>query len=109
MTVLIATPNSFAAPHRDSPPSTAPPTRSRRSREHSRPMHAAPHLQQAHHTRALESTTSFFAAGRAGVVRAEAVPLHRGRRTTVWQTRVTEEAGRLLAVTIQTQMVLAPE
>jgi 1,4-dihydroxy-2-naphthoyl-CoA hydrolase len=57
-------------------------------------------------TTTLESKTNFFAAGRAGAVRAEAVPLHRGRRTMVWETRVTDESGRLLSLTIQTQMVL---
>jgi uncharacterized protein (TIGR00369 family) len=57
-------------------------------------------------TTTLESKTNFVAAGRAGVVRAEATPLHRGRRTMVWQTRVTDEGGRLLSLTIQTQMVL---
>ena len=40
-------------------------------------------------------------------VRAEATPLHRGKRTMVWQTRVTDAGGRLLSLTIQTQMVLA--
>jgi uncharacterized protein (TIGR00369 family) len=58
-------------------------------------------------TTTLESKTNFFAAGRAGVVRAESVPLHRGKRTMVWQTRVTDDTGRLLSQTIQTQMVLA--
>ena len=57
-------------------------------------------------TTTLESKTNFVAAGRAGVVRAESTPLHRGKRTMVWQTRVTDEAGRLLSLTIQTQMVL---
>ena len=57
-------------------------------------------------TATLESKTNFFAAGRAGVIRAEAVALHRGRRTHVWQTRVTDASGRLLSLTIQTQMVL---
>lgn len=57
-------------------------------------------------TTTLESKTNFFAAGRSGVVRAESIPLHRGRRTMVWQTRITDEAGRLLSLTIQTQMVL---
>jgi uncharacterized protein (TIGR00369 family) len=57
-------------------------------------------------TTTLESKTNFFAAGRAGTVRAEATPLHRGKRTMVWQTRITDEAGRLLSLTIQTQMVL---
>jgi uncharacterized protein (TIGR00369 family) len=58
-------------------------------------------------TTTLESKTNFFAAGREGVVRAESIPLHRGKRTMVWQTRVTDAAGRLLSLTIQTQMVLA--
>jgi uncharacterized protein (TIGR00369 family) len=57
-------------------------------------------------TTTLESKTNFLAAGRAGVVRAEATPLHRGKRTMVWQTRVTDESGRLLSLTTQTQMVL---
>ncbi len=57
-------------------------------------------------TTTLESKTNFFAAGRSGTVRAESTPLHRGKRTMVWQTRVTDESGRLLSLTIQTQMVL---
>ena len=58
-------------------------------------------------TTTLESKTNFFAAGRSVRVRAETTPLHRGKRTMVWQTRVTDEAGRLLSLTIQTQLVLA--
>ena len=57
-------------------------------------------------TTTIESKTNFFSAGRAGVVRAESTPLHKGRRTMVWQTRITDEGGRLLAQVIQTQMVL---
>ena len=57
-------------------------------------------------TTTLESKTNFFAPGRAGVVRAETTPLHRGKRTHVWQTRVTDASGRLLSLTTQTQMVL---
>ena len=57
-------------------------------------------------TTTIESKTNFFAAGRTGVVRAESTPLHKGKRTMVWQTRVTDEGGRLLAQVIQTQMVL---
>ncbi len=60
-------------------------------------------------TTTIESKTNFFAAGRSGTVRAESTPLHRGKRTMVWQTRVTDETGRLLSLTIQTQMVLGPE
>jgi uncharacterized protein (TIGR00369 family) len=57
-------------------------------------------------TTTLESKTNFFAAGRSGTVRAESTPLHRGKRTMVWQTRLTDASGRLLSLTIQTQMVL---
>jgi uncharacterized protein (TIGR00369 family) len=57
-------------------------------------------------TATLESKTNFLAAGHGGTVRAEATCLHRGRRTMVWQTRVTDADGRLLSLTIQTQMVL---
>src|SRR5713101_3556407 len=64
-------------------------------------------LPQGAGTTTLESKTNFFAAGREGIVRAEATPLHRGKRTQVWQTRVTDESGRLLSLTTQTQMVLA--
>ena len=57
-------------------------------------------------TATLESKTNFFAAARSGKVRAESTPLHKGKRTHVWQTRVTDAAGKLLSLTIQTQMVL---
>jgi uncharacterized protein (TIGR00369 family) len=57
-------------------------------------------------TATIESKTNFIAAATAGVVRAEATPLHRGRRTSVWQTRVTDASGKLLSLTLQTQAVL---
>jgi uncharacterized protein (TIGR00369 family) len=60
-------------------------------------------------TTTLESKTNFIAAGIGDVVRAEATPLHRGRTTQVWQTRVTDTTGRLISQTIQTQMVLPIE
>ena len=44
-------------------------------------------------TTTLESKTNFLAAARSGTVRAETTPLHRGKRTMVWQTRVTDEVG----------------
>lgn len=57
-------------------------------------------------TTTLESKTNFFAAVGSGTIRAEATPLHRGKQTMVWQTRITDESGRLLSMTTQTQMVL---
>ena len=57
-------------------------------------------------TTTLESKTNFLAAGRDGILRAEATPLHKGRTTMVWQTRVTDGTGRLISLTTQTQIVL---
>jgi 1,4-dihydroxy-2-naphthoyl-CoA hydrolase len=63
-------------------------------------------LPPAAATTTLESKTNFFAAGKGGVIRGESLPLHKGRRTSVWQTRVTDEKERLLSLTIQTQLVV---
>jgi len=63
-------------------------------------------LAPGQNTATIESKTNFFAAAFKGVVRAEATPLHKGKRTHVWQTRVTDEAGKLLSLTIQTQVIL---
>jgi uncharacterized protein (TIGR00369 family) len=58
-------------------------------------------------TTTIESKTNFIAAAPAGTrVTGEATPLHRGRRTMVWQTRITTAEGRLVAVVTQTQLVL---
>jgi 1,4-dihydroxy-2-naphthoyl-CoA hydrolase len=60
-------------------------------------------------TTTIESKTNFFAAVPAGdTVRAECTPLHRGRTTMVWQTRIIRGDGRLAAVVIQTQLIIAP-
>jgi len=37
---------------------------------------------------------------------ATATPLHRGRRTQVWQTRLETEEGKLVALVTQTQLIL---
>ena len=58
-------------------------------------------------TTTLESKTNFIGSAREGTtVIATATPIHRGRRTQVWQTRLETEDGKLVAVVIQTQMVL---
>jgi 1,4-dihydroxy-2-naphthoyl-CoA hydrolase len=60
-------------------------------------------------TTTLESKTNFLAAVPEGTaVFGECVALHRGKRTMVWQTRVTRENGGIVAVVTQTQMVLEP-
>jgi uncharacterized protein (TIGR00369 family) len=58
-------------------------------------------------TTTLESKTNFFAATRVGeTLRGETLPLHRGRRTMVWRTTLTGDAGRVAAVVTQTQIVI---
>jgi uncharacterized protein (TIGR00369 family) len=63
-------------------------------------------LQEGQRTATLESKTNFIAGCRSGYVRAEARPIHKGKRTHVWETRITDEAGKLVSVTTQTQMIL---
>ena len=58
-------------------------------------------------TTTLESKTNFISGAKEGTaVIAMATPVHRGRRTQVWQTRLETEQGRLVAVVTQTQLVL---
>ncbi|HYF58413.1 MAG TPA: PaaI family thioesterase [Burkholderiaceae bacterium] len=58
-------------------------------------------------TTTTDSSTKFIAAARSGsTVRGESVALHRGRTTMVWQTTITNEAGKLCAVVTQTQLVM---
>jgi uncharacterized protein (TIGR00369 family) len=64
-------------------------------------------LREGQGTTTIESKTNFFAATTVGKrLIAEATPLHRGRRTQVWETRISNEQGRLVAKVTQTQMVL---
>ena len=58
-------------------------------------------------TATIESKTNFFAGIPEGdVARAECTPLHRGRTTTVWQTRITRGDGKLAAIVTQTQLMM---
>ena len=58
-------------------------------------------------TTTIESKTNFVGAAAAGsTIKATATPVHRGRRTQVWATRIETTEGRLVAVVTQTQMVL---
>ena len=60
-------------------------------------------------TTTVESKTNFLTPAPAGTrVLGECLALHRGRRTMVWQTRVSSEDGRLIAVVTQTQLVFEP-
>jgi uncharacterized protein (TIGR00369 family) len=67
-------------------------------------------LQPGFGTTTIESKTNFFAPAVAGTkVTGECLALHRGKRTMAWQTRITNQEGRLIAVVTQTQMVLEPK
>ena len=56
----------------------------------------------------LECKVNFFAAIPVGdTAHGECIPLHRGRTTHVWQSRITRGDGRLAAVAIHTQLVIA--
>ncbi|MBP7701517.1 MAG: PaaI family thioesterase [Phenylobacterium sp.] len=58
-------------------------------------------------TTTLESKTNFLGAAKVGAtVTGEAIPLHIGRRSSVWQTRITSSEGKLLALVLQTQMTV---
>ena len=64
-------------------------------------------LKDGQSTTTIESKTNFFAAIAIGdVAKAECTPLHRGRSTMVWQTRITRGDGKLCALVTQTQLVL---
>jgi 1,4-dihydroxy-2-naphthoyl-CoA hydrolase len=64
-------------------------------------------LKDGETTTTIESKTNFFAAVPLGdTARAECTPLHKGRTTMVWQTRITRADGRLCGLATQTQMVL---
>jgi uncharacterized protein (TIGR00369 family) len=63
--------------------------------------------EDAKGTTTLESKTNFISGVKEGAtVIATATPVHRGRRTQVWQTRLETEDGKLVALVTQTQMVL---
>jgi 1,4-dihydroxy-2-naphthoyl-CoA hydrolase len=64
-------------------------------------------LPQGAGTTTIESKTNFIGPAPAGsTVIGTATPVHRGRRTQVWQTRITTHEGKLVARVIQTQLVL---
>jgi len=68
----------------------------------------AVNLSAGQRTTTTDSSTKFIAAARVGTrVTGESVALHRGRTTMVWQTSIRNAEGKLCAVVIQTQLVMA--
>jgi 1,4-dihydroxy-2-naphthoyl-CoA hydrolase len=67
-------------------------------------------LPEGASTATIESKTNFFLPIPVGdTAHAECTPLHRGRTTMVWQTRITRSDGRLAAMVTQTQIVMLPK
>ena len=67
-------------------------------------------LKPGQSTTTTDSSTKFMAGAPEGsVVTGEAVALHRGRSTQVWQATITNAEGKLCAVVTQTQLVLQPD
>jgi len=64
-------------------------------------------LAQGQRTTTTDSSTKFMSGARVDtVVTGEAVALHRGRTTHVWQTSIRNADGRLCAIVTQTQLIL---
>lgn len=64
-------------------------------------------LPQGTLTTTIESKTNFVSAAPEGSrLAGKATPIHRGRRTMVWQTQITIREGKLVALVTQTQLVL---
>src|SRR6478736_3682129 len=73
-------------------------------------MTVRPDLCTLHHTihggAVMALADSVGAAKEGTTIIATATPVHRGRRTQVWTTRLETEDGKLVAVVTQTQLVL---
>ena len=67
---------------------------------------AAIHRPAGYRGGTLESKTNFFTAGGGTALYAVCIPLHIGRTTSVWQTTITDDDGRRVAIVTQTQMAL---
>src|ERR1700757_3760007 len=64
-------------------------------------------LPQGAGTTTIESKTNFVAPAPLGTrIVGETTAIHRGRRTMIWQTRISTPEGRLVALVTQTQLVL---
>lgn len=66
-------------------------------------------LPEGYGTVTVESKTNFLAAIPVGdIAHATCTPLHRGRTTMVWETRIARGDGKLAAIVTQTQLVIPP-
>ena len=64
-------------------------------------------MPEGERTTTIESMTNFIGGAPAGTtVTGESVAVHKGRTTVVCQTTIRSEAGKLVALVTQTQLVI---
>jgi uncharacterized protein (TIGR00369 family) len=67
-------------------------------------------MPEGSRTTTIESKTNFIGGAAVGTrVIGESLPVHKGRTTVVCQTTLRSEAGKLVALVTQTQLVIAPQ
>jgi 1,4-dihydroxy-2-naphthoyl-CoA hydrolase len=57
----------------------------------------------------VELKANLIASAASGTVVAEATPVHMGKRTHVWEARVTRDDGKLIALFTCTQLIMDGE
>jgi 1,4-dihydroxy-2-naphthoyl-CoA hydrolase len=66
-------------------------------------------MAEGSRTTTIESKTNFIGGAPVGSrVVGESTPVHKGRTTVVCQTTIRSEAGKLVALVTQTQLVIPP-
>jgi uncharacterized protein (TIGR00369 family) len=61
-------------------------------------------------TTTIESKTNFFRPAPVGSqITGECTALHKGRKTMTWQTKLSNEEGKTVAIVTQTQFVFEPK
>jgi uncharacterized protein (TIGR00369 family) len=57
----------------------------------------------------VELKANLIASAASGTIVAEAIAVHMGRRTHVWEARVTRDDGKLIAIFTCTQLIMEGE
>ena len=70
---------------------------------------AVANLERGQQSVTVEIKVNFIGSVRTGMVTVEAVPLHRGRSTMIWESRARDAEGRIVAAALSTHMTLAAE
>ena len=54
----------------------------------------------------VELKANLIGTAGSGTLVAEATPVHMGKRTHVWESRVTRDDGKLIAMFVCTQLII---